>query len=60
MFPVRRDIDSHSHILVFSQVTFHSTRRVKRLEDGNALFFDGFYRGREFFGVHDGREQSEE
>ena len=42
MFTVRRDIDSDPMSPVFSQIAFHSTRCVERLQDRNALFLNGF------------------
>ncbi len=57
MFAVRGDIDSDPHILVFTQITFHSTRCVEGLQDSNTLFLNGFNRSRQFFGMYNSGKQ---
>ncbi|CTQ17834.1 putative transporter (fragment) [Klebsiella variicola] len=47
MFAVRREVDGDPHVLVFAQPAFHSPWRLKGFYNGNALFFNRFYRSGE-------------
>jgi hypothetical protein len=60
VFAVWSHIDSHAHILIFTEIALSYLRVLKRFYDGNALFFDGFYRRRELFRVGEQGEKGEE
>ncbi|GCN00182.1 hypothetical protein ExPECSC053_00569 [Escherichia coli] len=52
-------VDGDAHILILTEITFHSSRGIERFDDCNTLFFNRFYWGRKFLCEGDCRKQGQ-
>ena len=52
-------VDGDAHILILSEITFHSSGSIECFDDRNTLFFNRFYWIRKFLCEGDCRKQSQ-